>query len=160
MEESKKAIVKLQKLLDKAIRFISFRPRSEKEIKDYLYKKNPKNSQLCGVVLIELKSLGLVGDKEFVSWWLEQRASFRPRGERLLVLELLQKGIDKELIDEMVKGNIDELPLARKALKKKSKSLQDLSPLKERKKMNDFLLRRGFSYEVIKRVLDETLKKQ
>lgn len=158
--EKGKAIINFQKLLDKAVRFLSSRPRSEKEVKDYLYKKRPRDEELRERVLVELRALDLVDDREFVRWWLEQRATFRPRGEMLLVAELLRKGIDKDLIEMTVKGKIKELPLARKVISRKEKALSGLPFFKKRKKIGDFLLRRGFSYETVKKILDEKLKKK
>jgi len=86
--EKGKAIINFQRLLDKATRFLSSRPRSEKEIKDYLFKKRPKDEELREKVLVELRTLNLINDKDFVKWWLDQRSTFRPRGERLLIMEL------------------------------------------------------------------------
>ena len=158
--EKGKAIINFQRLLDKATRFLSSRPRSEKEIKDYLFKKRPKDEELREKVLIELRALNLINDKDFVKWWLDQRSTFRPRGERLLIMELLNKGITKELLEEMVKGKIKEIPLAKKIFLKKERVLVGLPFFKKRQKIGDFLLRRGFSYETVKKILDEKLKKK
>lgn len=158
--EKSKTIISFQKLLDKATRFLSSRPRSEKEIKDYLFKKRPKDEELRKKVLVELRDLNLINDKDFVKWWLGQRSTFRPRGERLLIMELLNKGIAKELLDEMVKGKIKEISLAKKIFLKKERALVGLSFFKKRQKMGDFLLRRGFSYETVNKILDEKIKKK
>jgi len=158
--EKGKAIISFQRLLDKATRFLSSRPRSEKEIKNYLFKKRPKDEELRKEVLIELRALNLINDKDFVKWWLDQRSTFRPRGERLLIMELLNKGISKDLLEEMIKGKIEEIPLARKVILKKERALTDLPFFKKRQKIGDFLLRRGFSYETVKKILDEKLKKK
>ena len=131
------------KLLDKTLRFISFRPRSEKEIVDYLRKKKivPK---LIEEIVKKLRSLGQIDDQVFAAWWLEQRANFRPRGKMGLRMELRRKGISEEIINGVLE-NLDELPLARKAMAKK---------IKEEKRIAAFLSRRGFSWETIKIVLD------
>jgi len=91
---------------------------------------------------------------------VRSRSTFRPRGERLLIMELLNKGIAKELLDEMVKGKIKEVPLAKKIFLKKERALANLPFFKKRQKMGNFLLRRGFSYETVKKILDEKIKKK
>ena len=151
-----------QKLLGKALRFISLRPRSEKEIKDYLGKKLPNQhaaASLVGRILTQLKKLGLLDDSAFVAWWLEQRSIFLPRGKIALKMELRQKGINREIIDKAL-GQIDEIPLAQKATAKKMKTYGKLKPLEFRQKMGAFLSRRGFSWETIKSVVDRQEKKR
>lgn len=151
-----------QKLLDKTLRLISFRPRSEKEIKNYLKKNFPKRKTVVPSlgrkfeeeILSKLKNLGYIDDEKFTQWWLEQRAAFRPRGKFALRAELGQKGISREIIQEVVE-EIDEVSLAQKAAAKKMKAYKKLSPREFRRKMSAFLSRQGFSWEVIKTTIDQ-----
>ena len=147
-----------QKLLDKAYRILSLRPRSEKEVKDYLAKKKatPKVAQK---IIAKLKKLNHLNDQEFARWWVEQRSTFRPRGKFGLVAELRQKGVAKEVIDRVIK-KVDEMSLARKAAQKKIRSYKRLNPREFREKMTAFLARRGFSWSVIKVTIDDFLKKR
>jgi len=118
-----------QKLLNKVYRILSLRPRSEKEIKDYLIKK-------------------------------KARLTFRPRGKFGLRMELKQKGVNKKIIDKVIEQLVDELPLARKVVQKKLKTYKNLPREDFYQKMSAFLARRGFSWPVIKQVVDELLKKR
>jgi len=160
-----KEIIKEEELLkvyDKALRFLSFRPRSEKEIKDYL-KKKKIGEETQKMVLKKLKKANFLDDREFTLWWIEQRMTFRPSGKRLLEYELRKKGVDKEIIEESFAPRLYpsfEFKMALKAAKKKLSSYQKLPSLELRKKMTAFLARRGFSWEVIKEVVDEDLKKE
>jgi regulatory protein len=95
-----------QKLLDRTLRLISRRPRSEKEIRDYL-KKKKTSSKITEAVVKKLKQLRQINDQEFASWWVEQRTTFRPRGKFGLMMELRQKGIKQETIEKAT-GKIDE----------------------------------------------------
>lgn len=151
----------LLKVYDKALRFLSFRPRSEKEVKDYLRKKNI-GEETQKMVIGKLKKTKLLDDEQFAVWWIEQRTTFRPSGKRLLEYELRKKGISKEIIEEIAPqfSSSFEFEGALKAARKKLSSYQKLPSLEFRQKMTAFLARRGFSWEVIKEVIDEVLKKE
>lgn len=130
-------------------RYISFRPRSEKEIRDYLAKvlkrRHAIAPRLIDKVIQKLRELGYVDDGKFAKWWVDQRSSFKPKGKRLIAQELKQKGISYSF-------DIDEKALAIKAIAKKS--------FKDNKHAIDYLLRRGFPWEISSRVVDELLKNQ
>jgi len=147
------------KLYDKALRFLSYRPRSEKEIRDYLKKKTGEEKTIEKIIK-KLKKQALIDDRIFADWWLEQRSRFRPKGRQALWLELFKKGISKEIIEEILFSEKEELVFARKASLKKLKAYQNLEPYQWRQKMIGFLARRGFSWETIKNVLEEIQKKR
>lgn len=147
-----------QKILDKVYRFVSLRPRSRKEIEIYL-KKKKASPNLAEKVFKKMEKLGYIDNDAFCRWWVEQRSTFRPKGKRALKMELRQKGISKEMANEIVDKEIDEIALAKKACQKKLKIYQKLPPLEFRGKMATFLAQRGFSWETIKTVLDEEIKK-
>ncbi len=146
-----------QKLLNRALRLISRRPRSEKEIRDYL-RKRKSPPRLIDSVIKKLKQLRQVNDLEFARWWVEQRTAFRPRGKFGLTMELKQKGIDKTIIEKTIK-KVNELPLANKLAQKKLKTYKNLPREEFYQKMSAFLARRGFSWETIKKVVAKYLEK-
>lgn len=148
-----------QKLLNKVYRILSLRPRSEKEIKDYLIKKKA-TEKISQKIIEKLKKLGQINDNAFAIWWIEQRLTFRPRGKFGLRMELKQKGVNKKIIDKVIEQLVDELPLARKVVQKKLKTYKNLLREDFYQKMSAFLARRGFSWPVIKQVVDEFLKKR
>ena len=156
-----------QKLLDKVYRILSLRPRSEKEIEDYLKKKiwkfredqSKTKDKMIGEIISVLKEQKLIDDLAFAAWWVEQRAAFRPRGKMALRMELRRKGVDQEFIDEAIK-KVDELSLAKKAAQKKLKAFKKLDPHEFREKMSAFLARCGFSWGVVKVVIDDFAKKR
>jgi len=150
---------KKEKYLQKVLRFISIRPRSQKEIQDYLKRKITRNLKLRDLVYKSLEELNLVDDRTFVSWWLDQRNYFKPKGKRVLIKELRQKGIDKELIEELL-ADLDELPLARRAISKKIETFKKLTYLEFKQKVSTFLAYRGFSWSTINKILDEMGKKE
>jgi regulatory protein len=147
------------KLYDKTLRFLSYRPRSKKEIRDYLKKKRAE-PKIIEKIIKKLKKQNLIDDRVFADWWLEQRSRFRPKGRRALWSELFKKGISKEIIEEVLFSEKEELCLAKKAGLKKLKAYQNLEPYQWQQKMIGFLARRGFSWETIKNVLEEIKEKR
>lgn len=148
-----------KRLLDLVYRFLRIRNRTEKEIRDYLEKKIKKNQRayfspfFINKIINQLKREGLIDDKKFIDWWVEQRNYFRPKGRILLTQELLAKGVAKETVDRYFEENRqDEFFLAKKALEKKLKLFQQLSPLKRKEKIVNFLRRRGFDYQTIEKI--------
>lgn len=145
---------RFQKLLDKVYRFVSLRPRSEKEIQDYLHGKHATGTDFEKIIQQLIKQK-LIDDSAFVQWWLEQRATFRPKGKRALKAELKQKGISEELIEEALSEGVDELTQAQKAIQKKLKIYGRLPYLERKAKLSAYLARNGFSWEIIKQVISQ-----
>jgi regulatory protein len=79
---------------------------------------------------------------------VENRSAFRPRSRRLMAMELRQKGLDDESISSATQ-NVDDETLAYEAAQKRVARLKHLEWTEFRKKMSDFLGRRGFSYSVV-----------
>ncbi len=146
------------KLYERVLKFLSYRPRSEKEIRDYLKRKG-EEGKVGEEIIKKLKDQGLIDDRAFAEWWIGQRSRFRPKGRRMLWLELFKKGLQKEVIEESLISENEELGLAQKAAGKKIRGYKNLEPLEFRQKMAAFLGRRGFSWETIKKVLEEIQKK-
>ncbi|MBI2404677.1 regulatory protein RecX [Candidatus Gottesmanbacteria bacterium] len=132
-----------EKLLNSSFRFVSYRPRSEKEIHNFLQKKlktwKTAGQHTLKKVMERLGELGYIDDGKFAVWWVSQRASFRPKGKRLLGLELRQKGVLQAVIEEVWEaqntnlGQYNELEAAKHAIAKKL-TIWDHLPLLERKK--------------------------
>jgi len=144
---------KLQKLLDKVYRFLSFRPRSEKEIADY-FKKRKIAAELTRKLFKILREQKLIDDFGFAQWWVEQRESFRPKGKIALKAELKQRGINDQIIEKIL-SQVDEFALAKKAVQKKIKIYKKLSPKEFQQKIFTFLSSRGFSWQTIEKIIDD-----
>src|SRR5438093_8782426 len=86
---------------ENALRFLSYRPRSEREVELRLRKKGHTPEQIA-IVLDRLRKHGYVDDLEFARFWVGNRMSFSPRGPRLLRSELRQKGVPQEVVDEVL----------------------------------------------------------
>ena len=142
-----------QKTLNKLLRFATLRPRSEKEIDNWLKRKKVHQS-LYEELLKRLRKLKLLNDKKFAEWWVEQRTAFSPRGRRALDYELRGKGINKEIINEVLESTkIDEKKIAKELLEKYAYKWKNLSLFEAKQKKTQFLARKGFNWEVIKESL-------
>lgn len=161
------------KLMERMYRWFSLRQHSEKEVRNYFRVKNQESrikgkeqiSQLAIDALIEnLKKKDMVNDLEFAKAWTEARRSSKQKGIRAIKAELFQKGIDKEIIEEALRladarsGQVSEEDLAKLALEKKMRSWKNLDPQKFRQKAIEFLLRKGFEYNVAKEAVEKTAK--
>ncbi|NOT04512.1 MAG: RecX family transcriptional regulator [Anaerolineales bacterium] len=130
-----------------ALLFLSYRARSEKEIRQNL-RKHEMPEEVIEETIERLRKAGLANDNEFAQAWVENRSTFRPRSRRALAMELRQKGLDDETVHSAVSG-VDEEALAYEAAQKRLGRLTGLEWNEFRKKLSEFLARRGFPYSVI-----------
>lgn len=137
----------------KALNFLSFRSRSQDEVIKNLSKHGFSEGVIADV-LSRLERQKLVDDFSFAQTWVENRSEFRPRGRRALRMELRQKGIANELIEEALK-DIDEKALAYQAATMQTRKYNRLDWDDYRKKMIGFLARRGFNYGTAAEVVGE-----
>lgn len=163
-EKKVEALIKEDEFLkfyDRVLRFLAYRPRSEKEISDW-FKKKKVGEKTQKLIEKKLRRLGYLDDGKFTQWWLEQRMAFRPFGKKRLALELRQKGIEREMIErELGKLDNEKLKeLAEGLVEKRLKILGKLPYFEAKEKLIAFLSRRGFSWEIIKEVVAKTLKKE
>lgn len=153
-------------VFNKSLFFLKFRPRSEKEVRDNLLKyikKNNLQEEMIEEVIINLRKLQFVDDLAFARYWVEQRQAFRPKGERVIRLELKQKGIDKAVIEKVISETFTPKSQVESITKLINKALLKYNRLdfnKRRQKVIEYLLRRGYIYSEISSVVDELVKKQ
>jgi regulatory protein len=138
--------------MQKALRFLGYRARSMQEVRANL-EKNEIPEAAIAHTLQRLQENGLLNDQEFAQTWVENRNTFRPRSRRALALELRQKGLDEEVVQETLDKNVDENALALEAARKHVRKVQGLEWQEFRNKLGGFLGRRGFSYAIIVPVL-------
>jgi regulatory protein len=158
-ELSDEKIAKLQaddareRAYQQAMLFLSYRARSEKEIRQNL-SKHEIPQEVIEQTLEKLREGGLANDNLFAQAWVENRSTFRPRSRRALTMELHQKGLDDEIIHSAVSG-VDEDALTYQAALKRVTRLKGLEWSEFRKKLSEYLARRGFPYSVIAPVVSK-----
>lgn len=155
-QEQVEQIVKkseFQKTLDKLLRFAMVRPKSEKEVLDYFRRKKVHES-LWEELLEKLKHFELLDDRKFAQWWVDQRQNFRPKSVRILKLELTQKGIVREIIEDVLgETKIDEEKMAKELLDRKIYKWKNLEPRIAKQKMSQYLGGKGFGWDVVEKVV-------
>lgn len=144
----------LERAHENALGYLSYRPRSEAEVRRHLVGKG-FTEETAETVLQRLGAVGLVDDPAFARYWVENRAQFRPRGHRGLSYELRQRGISPAVI-EMALEDFDEGLAARQVAAAQARRLAHLPPEEFRKRLAQRLARRGFPYPLIQELLADT----
>ncbi|MFB3097304.1 MAG: regulatory protein RecX [Dehalococcoidia bacterium] len=133
--------------VDAACRFLSFRPRSEAEVRRRLMRRFP--AELVNRVIEVLRNTNYLDDEEFARRWRLDRERFHPRGRQVLKRELSRFGVAREVIDRALVGMEEEENAYRAGLKvavrlmSKDCTQEDLS-----RKLHPYLQRRGFAYSL------------
>jgi regulatory protein len=136
-----------QRCLNASIRYLGYRPRSEAEIKQRL-QRHGFDAENTAKALSFLKKQGLVDDTAFARFWKDNRESFSPRSRRLMGWELRRKGLSSDII-EQVTGEIDDSESAYRAALSKVRRLSPIDYRDFRRRLGEYLGRRGFGYDVI-----------
>ncbi len=151
-------------LLNKVYFFLKFRPRSEREVRDYLYKKVAKTHWSradADKIIVNLKEQELIDDEKFTSWFVRNRTTLKPKGERILKRELKLKGISDGLIEKYFSENaVDEEPLALQILERRWPRYKGLTSQKRFEKAARFLMSRGFGFDLIKKTIADLANKE
>lgn len=145
----------------RTLKFLNFRPRSEKEIRDYLKKKiqkfNDIDASIIDVIIHKLKEQRFLNDLEFAKMWVRSRTEFKPKGKYLVKQELRQKGVSQDIIDEVLGSDVrsqSEEDLAKDLLERKRKKYEAMDPMERFQKAGSMLARRGFSLDAIRAAID------
>lgn len=141
----------------KALHFLSYRPRSAAEVRQNLTKRGLAET-LVEETLERLQRAGLVDDAAFARAWVENRNEFRPRSKAALRMELRHKGLDDEAIQSVLEEQVDEEALACRAARAYAPRLAGLEWPQFRQKLGGHLARRGFSYSILAPVVSEAWK--
>ena len=136
----------------KALHFLSYRPRSSREIRQNLLRRGIALPQV-EETLTRLQCAGLVNDLEFARAWVENRSTFQPRSKIALRMELRRKGLEDDVIQPVLDESVDDDTLALAAARKYARRLVGLELQEFRLKLVGYLARRGFSYPTLTPVI-------
>jgi len=136
----------------RAMRLISRRPRSERELRRY-FDRHAIPEPVQEAALSQLRRAELLDDGVFAETWVENRTAFRPRGALALRSELKAKGVPRRAIEAALE-NFDEEAAAAEAGRKAARRYQHLSENDFRQRVGAYLGRRGFRYPMIASVVD------
>ena len=133
-----------------AQRFLSYRPRSEAEVRARLSRRFPQD--VVGEVLAYLRERGLIDDGDFSRLWTNSRVSFKPRSAAVIKRELLSKGIDRDIAESAIR-DVDDQDSAYRAGLRLAHKLDDSDHATFRRRLWSHLQRRGFGSSVTRRAI-------
>ena len=135
----------------RALLLLKFRKRSRSEMERRLLEKGfPED--LVARTVERLEQQGLIDDEILVQCWRQDRESFRPKGKRLLAVELKRAGVAPQIVEDGLK-DVDDRQSAYQAAEKKARLWAGLDYDEFRKKLSAYLSRRGYDWGVIHEVV-------
>ena len=145
LEEFKNAS-EFGKLYQRTLEWVLTRPHSERETRDYLYKKiydKKLDKSYIDRIIEKLESKGYVDDRKFAEYYVENRFLKKGISMRRLQMELTKKGVSRDVISEVLSGGErnEKEEILKVIAKKRSKYDTD-------EKLISYLLRQGFQYEL------------
>jgi regulatory protein len=140
----------VEQCLKSAFRLLTYRPRSEMEIRVRLGRRF-NNETILGV-MSKLRQMKLIDDAAFAEYWKEKREAQGSCSKGLVCAELRQKGIDREMVDK-VTSDIDEDENAYRAASRKASTLIKEGYEPFHRKLSAFLYRKGFKYGASSRAI-------
>lgn len=139
------------KLYQRALEWVLARPHSEKECRDYLRRKifeKKLDKNHIDIIIDKLKTKKYLDDLRFAEWYIENRFAKKGVSVKRLKMELLKKGVSKDITEQVLENSDrnDRGELEKMILKKRSKYRED-------EKLIAYLVRQGFSYDLVREVL-------
>jgi regulatory protein len=136
-----------------ALTFVSYRPRSEREVRDRLRRKAYEPAAI-DYAIEKMRGWRYLDDTAFAEFWVENRAEHAPRGKRALQSELRAKGVDREVVERVLdETDLDEQSAALDIARKRLRSLASYDEETQRRRLAAFLARRGYGWDVVKPTL-------
>lgn len=155
LEELKRAS-EFGKLYQRTLEWVLVRPRSEKETRDYLRKKifeKKLDQQYIDLIIEKLEDKKYLDDRRFAEYYVENRFVKKGVSTKRLEMELMKKGVAKEIIEEVIEGSErndrDEIL---KIIAKKRKKYQD------DEKLIAYLCRQGFQFDLVRELVRESVE--
>lgn len=152
----------IAKAFNKALNFLSFQMRSEHEVKTKLLQAG-HGEAVVHEAIHKLTNLGFLNDESYSKALLETRKRTTKKGPAAIRQDLMQKGIDKNLQQQVLEtfGHEEQLKLAMELAEKAIRSNENKTPTQVKQKIQEVLLRKGYSYGVVTEILEQvTLERE
>lgn len=147
-----------RKTFDRAVNLLTYKPRSVKELRTRLMEKEWTNSAIVEEVIKKLESYGYLNDAQFAKNFAAAKIRQKPIGKRVLQQKLAMKKLDKETVAEAIEKAFEETPeseIIDRAIEKRLRVKGKPTERADVKKFYDFLLRQGFSYDLVSNKMRE-----
>lgn len=141
-----------QKTIDRAVNLLTYKPRSIKELRERLLEKDWTNEQIVDAVIEKLKEYNYLNDEQFAKSFAASQIRQKPIGKRVLQQKLAMKKLDKEIVTEALERVLEETPeeeIIERAIQKRLRLKGKPETREDAKKFYDYLLRQGFSYDLV-----------
>jgi len=138
------------KLKARALEWVFNRPRSNREFKDYMYRKKA-DPDLTERLIDEFTERGYLNETHYADWLVDMRRR-KGKSERAIRSELSSKGIDRDIVAETLTDSGNELERLKNLVTKKGQLPRYKT---DPQKFMRYLVGKGFSYNDIKQVLSE-----
>lgn len=148
-EQEKQAMVS-------ALRLLAATPKSKKHLKEKLLKKGfPK--EIIDSVFEKLEKQGLINEKNYATTIFQSFSQFKPSGRKRIAFEMQKRGIAKNMIGDALEtySPEEEREKALELAKTKFLRWEALEPMKRKKKLYDFLVRRGFDFTIARDIVQK-----
>lgn len=146
-----------EKATEAALNFVSYRPRSEREVRDRLRQRAYPPAAI-DYAIEKMRGWRYLDDKGFAEFWVESRIEHAPRGRRALASELHAKGVDRSVVSDVLDNvEFDESSAALELAQKRLRSLAGLDPETRKRRLSAYLARRGYGWDVVGPVLRQVL---
>lgn len=147
-------LAEAERATEAALVFVAYRPRSEREVRDRLRRRDFSPAAI-DVAVEKLRGWRYLDDRAFAEYWVENRAEHAPRGRRALEAELRAKGVDRAVTGDVLEQvDLGEEDAALALARKRQPRLSALDEPTQRRRLAAFLGRRGYGWDVIRPVLD------
>ncbi|WP_313757367.1 RecX family transcriptional regulator [Tissierella sp.] len=146
------------KVLNHALNLLSYRQRSENEIYNALKRKGFESSHI-EYAMNYCRENRYLDDKDFAQSFIKDKTNLNKLGPKRIRYELILKGISKDIIDELLIVDYEEqYEIAMEIALKKLKSYKNDDYNSIYRKLSGFLQRKGYSYDIISKVVKDILK--
>ena len=147
-----------QKTFDRAVNLLTYKPRSIQELRERLLEKDWTTLEIVDGVLDKLKEYNYINDETFAQNFAASQLRQKPIGKRVLKQKLALKKLDKETVEEALEKAFEEMPedeIIERAISKRLRSKGKPETREDAKKFYDYLLRQGFSYDLVSNKMRE-----
>lgn len=143
-----------ERAYEAALHYLSFRPRSRREIEQYLARRQVPEAQAAEIIA-RLERVRLVDDAAFARSFVESRGALRPKSRWALKQELRAKGVGDQEIEEAIE-QVDEQEGVQQVAQHYARRYAQLDEATFRRRMLGVLQRRGYAYTMAAAVAAET----
>lgn len=142
----------IEKALIYSYKLLNHRDRSKKELYERLIKKG-FSDKVSLEAIAHLEEKGFIDDERFAKLLMRDASIRKYLGKIGLKNYLINKGIPHSTIDNLQDNEYDEIEIAKNLIEKKMRNMKNIDKLKIKQRISGLLLRRGFSYDTVCKIM-------